>query len=135
MTHITSSLPVSTRNLLCIVFILQPFFVNCIWRFLSSSLCCVIFVFIYFHLCFFSWFFLLFVLVWQAKHCVQGNSWLHEHRLHQHVYRWVYSQDCRIWSAGKEHPHLTTATPQHTCSCIKRDPVMWNGTWQQNVLH
>jgi len=95
-------------------------FVNCIWIFLSSSLCCVIFVFIYFHLCFFSWFFLLFVLVWQAKHCVQGNSWLHEHRIHQHVYRWVYSQDCRVWSAGKEHPHLTTATPQHICSCIKK---------------
>jgi len=45
-THITSNLPVSTRTLLCIVFILQPsdvsyVFVNCIWRFLSSSLCCV----------------------------------------------------------------------------------------------
>lgn len=72
---------------------------------------------------FFSWFFLLFVLVWQAKHCVQGNSWLHEHRLHQHVYHWVYSQDCGVRSAGKKHPNLKAATTsttatQHFCICI-----------------
>lgn len=83
------------------------------------GLCFYLFSFV-----FFSWFFLLFVLVWQAKHCVQGNSWLHEHRLHQHVYHWVYSQDCGVRSAGKKHPSLTatatitTTATQHIYICV-----------------
>jgi hypothetical protein len=99
-------------NLLCIIFILNHLLLRfcqlcLVIYFLITVLCDLCFYL--FSFVFFSWLFLLFVLVWQAKHCVQGNSWLHEHRLHQHVYHWVYSQDCGVRSAGKEHPNLTTA--------------------------
>lgn len=38
----------------------------------------------------------------QSNGCVQDNTALHEHWLHQHVYDWEFSQNHGIWSEGKQ---------------------------------